>query len=131
MLLQTTVVRRQSPSRADTFLFLLSVFSPFSYIGGSYCHSRDGRNELPKYLRAPVVRDRNPYQRTNPWQFFHIFHHSWEEIKVSVCKRLRRISRPACEIYVLIDLDRCFVHVYICKHADRWNARLNENSLRI
>lgn len=97
---------------AKTFLsplfasvFFLSSF----YIGAGYCYSKCSRYELPKYLRAPIARERNPYWWANPRQFLlDVFRHSWEEIKVSACKRLQRISRHACEIYVLIDLNRCF-----------------------
>jgi len=105
-----------SHPRADIFLSsLLSapVFFLRLYIGDGYCHSKGGRNELPKYLRAAVAWKRNLYWRTNPRHFLHIFHHSWEKIKVSACKRLRQISRLACEIYVLIDLNRCFVYMCI------------------
>lgn len=45
------------PSRED-FLIPRSFF-PFTYIGESHCHSKDDRNELSKYLRAMVARERN------------------------------------------------------------------------
>lgn len=80
---------------------------------------------MPKYLWAAVARERNPYWWVNPRQFLYIFHHSWEEIKISACKRLRQISRSVYKIYVLIDLVRCFrarvcayvlyVYIYICE----------------
>lgn len=117
--------RRQSPSCRDSLI--LSTARPFSplrsYIGGSYCHSKGGRNESPKYLGASVARPESILTaqiRGSSTSFIILAN----EIKGFNYERLRRISRH--EGYVLIDLDRYF-SLYVRECDPLCDALFGEN----
>jgi len=115
---------------ADTFLSpLLSapLFFLRLYIGDGYCHSKGGRNELPKYLRAAVARERNLYWRINLRQFLHIlpsfFGKDFKSARdYDKFRGLRARFNRSQSLFR--------THMYTCVHADLWNTLLDKNSLR-
>jgi len=103
----------QSSSRRLPYLVDASL-SLFAYIEEGHCHSKGDRNELPKYLRTPIVRFGSILMAKSVTAS-NIFHHSPErKLNGSSCERASHFYD--LHFYVLTDLDWQY-HAYVCVRA--------------